>query len=59
MPRYSDRETRGRATKSVNLSEGLIVELRKRQAQHHSFSDAVNHYIELGLQAEDNGSILL
>lgn len=50
---YHKNETHGRAHKSINFDEGLLIELRKRQEHHQSFSDVVNHYIEKGVMCED------
>ena len=42
-------ELMGRAHKSVNLDEGLIVALRRRQEHHESFSDVVNRLLRLAV----------
>ena len=45
-------ETEGRALKTVNLDEAVLRALRDRQDSSESYSDTVNRYLWMGIEAE-------
>ena len=52
MRRGPFNELVGRAHKSINLDEDLLVALREVQEHHETFSDVVNRIVRLGLFGE-------